>query len=58
VRSAGELERLLRAAGLPRAAATKAAAGGWPALSKGKDQTEPMAALAGMLSRTLSNLKG
>lgn len=40
IRSIRDLEQTLRNAGLPRAAATKVASGGWPALAKDPNGTE------------------
>jgi HK97 family phage prohead protease len=56
IRSARDLEKLLRDAGLPRAAATKAASGGWPALSG--EPNRNLAELARMMKRTAERLKG
>ncbi len=56
VRSVRDLETLLRAGGLTRAAATLAAAGGWPALAKKTDQTETVADLVRMLRATAEKL--
>jgi phage head maturation protease len=55
VKSVRDLERLLRDAGLPRAAATKAASGGWPALAGEPDQ---LGELARLMRRTADTLKG
>jgi HK97 family phage prohead protease len=58
--SRGELEDLLQAAGLPRGAARKLAAGGWPALSTAAAPALPdpaLKALSTTLDRALLELK-
>ena len=56
IKSARDLEAVLRAAGLPRAAATKAAAGGFPALTKPGATPATMSELAKKLRRTADKL--
>lgn len=55
VKSARDLEKILRDAGLARAAATKAAVGGWPALA---GENRNLAELAQLMKRTAERLKG
>ena len=56
--SAADVERLLRAGGMPRAAATKIAAGGWPALSRNEpDQTLNLQPLATRLDSAASEMR-
>lgn len=56
IKSARDLETILRAGGLPRAAATKAAAGGFPALTKPGATPATLSALAKILRSTADKL--
>lgn len=56
VRSIRDLETILRDAGLPRAAATKAAAGGFPALGATDHKKETLAQLAKMMRQTADRI--
>ena len=56
VRSARDLEAILREAGLSRAAATKAAAGGFPALGHENHNQETLSDLARMLRQAAAKL--
>lgn len=56
--SKAELADALREIGLPKAAASRVAAGGWPALAGSSDETEHATRLAAMIDRATSHLKG
>lgn len=58
VGSKRDLEDLLRDAGLPKAAALKLAAGGWPALSNEPDETPEIERFLARIKAATADLKG
>lgn len=56
--SKAELADALREIGLPKAAAARVAAGGWPALAGADDLTEHATRLAAIVDRATKSLKG